>query len=213
MLNRDDFDVSDQDLPPTEFEREEARHRIVTEQNLKRDRIMRRRRNKEAGYPRAPMPGDKLYVSVERSLQRRSRAGLRFERGQPQAVEVVALSDEDVLKEQKAGKYVVNPYGADMIIEDTSLILARGPQAASDDVVERNAQLEEELQLARAELKKLRDARANAPESTDGKPSRLPAARAAAANPGDQTTRTQAGGQSPTSKAAVAADEDFGSRK
>jgi hypothetical protein len=174
------------DLEPTPFELEERRHAIVTAKNERRERRRLRDHNQANGHDE-PQPGTSLFIQVDGSLHRRGRAGLRFEKNQRVEVKIVDASDEDVRDMQRAGKMVVNPYGAERLLEDTSLHVF--PQAMSDvevgDLKAANLQLEEELRLSREELvrvrQQVRDARMSVEPSGDGRPVRLQAAAKAQA--------------------------------
>lgn len=93
-----------------------------------------RRKNLEAGKP-DPKAGDKLYVATARGIRSRGRAGLQFSE-QPAEVKVVDLNDAEVLKKQTAGAFIVNPWGAALIIADANeqhagLIVFAGKDEAS----------------------------------------------------------------------------------
>jgi hypothetical protein len=172
-------EFSDDDLL-TDFEREERKHAAIIAKNLFRERRQVAARNRRAGHAE-PKPGDVLHVSLARGLTRRARAGVMFTKGPSVPVEVTDLTDADVLEAQKRGKAVVNTTGAELILDDDSLNVRSAP-TADEDVDAIRGELErtkEENASLVAELQRLRDARRAAPESTDGRSTRLAAARKA----------------------------------
>jgi hypothetical protein len=174
------------DLPPTPFELEERRHAVIRDQNERRARRDLRARNQKKGHDE-PRPGTSLFIQLDGSLYRRGRAGLRFEKGQRSEVKILDKSDEEIREMQRSGAMVVNPYGAELLLDDSALHVF--PQALTDieleDLKASHAQVEEELRLSREENARLRSevraARMAAEPSTDGRPTRLPAAAKAAA--------------------------------
>lgn len=186
-------DITNVDLPPTQFEIDEQRHRATLALNELRERRRLTAANRAAGFP-APKPGDTLYVSIsDRNIPQRTRAGVRFEgRGARSTVQVVDLSDQDVANEQQAGRQVVNVWGAERILADDALTVnqrAGDPEeleALRRRIAELEAQAAEDDRRERAEAKSLRDARRNAPESSDGRPSRLIAQQEARAKLDDK---------------------------
>jgi hypothetical protein len=171
-------DIRFRDLPPTPFELQTARDLEAVKVNNERERRRRRRANQALGYAE-PKPGDKLHVQLDSTLLRRGRAGLRLERGRRVTVEVVDMEPEELALAQLNGRLVVSVDGAEQIIEDTSLHKASDPATTFEDRAQleaRNQELEQELQLARAEMKRMREARQAAGDSKQGEPARLQAA-------------------------------------
>jgi hypothetical protein len=72
--------------------------------------------NRKAGHAQ-PRPGATMYISTARGIKNRRRAGLLFSET-PAEVSVIDASDADVAEKQLAGAYVVNPWGAERILED-----------------------------------------------------------------------------------------------
>lgn len=198
------MDIRPEDIPPTHYELEEARHALVRKQDAARERLRLRRSNQAKGF-REPRPGDKLHVQLDNTIPRRSRAGLRFERGPRYTVEIVHVVDDpetsslkdgamlvmtpDELKaNQAAGRHFVDVVGAELLLDDAAFHKFQVPM--SDDDIEAlkrsNADQQRklsdqsaELAAMRAELATLRAARAAAPDSKSGRPDRLNAQRAA----------------------------------
>jgi hypothetical protein len=170
-----------EDLPPTLFEQAAERDRIITESNERRERIRLRRANKQAGY-KEPAPGDTLHVQLDNTVTKRTRGGIRFERGHRRTIKVVEETGDALLELQRSGHDVTDVYGAERILEDAALHVysTATVDRDADELAARNAQLEEELRLERAEheslKKRLREARQAAPASSDGAPTRLQAA-------------------------------------
>lgn len=181
MTKQEETTADDEALQPTPFELEQTRHAKVAAVNAKRERLRLAAQNRKNNHP-APRVGDTFFVSPARGIKARGRAGVRFADGDARTrVDVVDESDDDVLVAQRAGKVVVNLYGAEQILADTALTVHR---SASVDVD--NAKLRERLEAVEAENKALRDeqaaarkARMAAKDSDTGAPSRLPAARTA----------------------------------
>jgi len=178
---QDEDDLSD--LPPTQYELDRLRDERTIAANERRERRRLRIANRKAGHSE-PRPGDVMHVSIaDRNLTRRTRAGVKFERGQRVEVKILDRTDEEIVELQRAGATVVNVYGAERILEDEALAVRSSPSAADMDVDKlRRAvtDLETENQLQREELKRLREARQSAADAGDGRPSRLIAARGAA---------------------------------
>lgn len=191
----DDDDLAD--LPPTQFELDRLRDERTISANERRERRRLRMANRRAGHSE-PRPGDVMFVSIaDRNLARRTRAGVRFERGARVEVKILDRTDDEIRALQLAGAAVVNVYGAERILEDEALAVRSNPGTADMDMArlrQANQDLEAENQLQREELKRLREARQSAVDTGDGRPNRLQAARAAAA------TTPDAGGHG---------DEDF----
>lgn len=184
-------------------EQDEIEHAIVRRKNQLTEEMRLAKSNRSKGRAR-PRAGDVLHVTLGRGLARRSRAGCTFGRlpgGASHSVTVLGDPHEDVLARQKKGELVVTLHGAEMLLDDDCLVV-HGEAVSADIETERAArkQVEVELAAARAELAALREARMNAPESKDGRPSRLPAARAAAA--------AAAGAADPRSLGKTAVDPD-----
>lgn len=190
------------ELPPTPFEIQEMQHAKVRRENAIRERRRLRQANAEKGFEE-PVPGSVLHVQLDGSVSRRTRAGIRFEKGkrvgvlvvdadQAKIVEVtkkleagvqVAGELADAILEAKAkGFYVTSPEGAERIIEDDSLHVYEQPMS-EQDAGELKAQLEtkeSENKALREEVTRLqgalRAARMGAKDSGDGAPVRLQAA-------------------------------------
>lgn len=194
------------DLPPTPFELEQERHAITTKQNEVRERLRLRQANKAKGHDE-PKPGDVLHVQLDGSVSRRGRAGIRFERGARVELKVIEGTEEEVAAEQRAGKAVISVLGAERIFEDSALHVFSTPMSADEvaDLRAANLALEEELRETKAERDelsaKMRQARMSAPESPDGRPTRLAAAREvkakAEASAAATTTQTPAAANPP----------------
>lgn len=173
---------TEEDLPPTMYEIEQQRHAIVTAQNERRERLRLRRANQAKGHDE-PTHGTVLHVQLDGSVSKRNRAGIRFERGQRVAVNVLDVPDEEIAARQAQGQAVVNVYGAERILEDTSLHVFEAPATEEDvDALKRHASdLQHQLDTERARSAELqamvRQARMSAKDLGDGKPSRLNAAR------------------------------------
>ena len=69
----------------------------------------------------------RLWVTTTKDLPRRSRAGLRFERGTYREVEILALSKAQIDDVQKTGASVVNAAGAQEILDDDALDVRETP--------------------------------------------------------------------------------------
>lgn len=179
-------DVSLEELPPTQFELDQHRHGLVSLQNEARERRRVAKTNREAGHP-APRVGDKMFVSIgDRTLMRRSRAGIRFEgKGQRKTVSIIDATDDEikVLQAEPNSQDVVNVWGAEQILADEALSINQRAIAPEelDEVKRRNDALEEENRAMREDLRKLREARQGAKDDGDGAPARLIAQREAKA--------------------------------
>jgi hypothetical protein len=184
-----------EDLPPTPAEIMEATNRLVSANNEERERLRVARDNRRRGYDE-PRPGSKMYVSLDRTIEARRRAGVRFERGHRFTVLVVDASDAEVALAQEEirmpdGKAlpagvdgVVNPWGAEQILADDALTVhqnAASPEDAEQLRRENEALAVEASKLREevASLRSVRDARISAGPSEHGEPSRLIAAREA----------------------------------
>lgn len=173
-----------EELPPTPYEQMQERDRITIGQNERRERIRLRRENQKAGHSE-PKPGDVIHVQLDNTVRNRTRAGLRFERSIRRTVRVVDAEGAELEAMQKNGADVVDVLGAERILEDQALHVYK--TAAEDldlaDLQAKNAALEEENRLMRAEhealKRKVREARQGAAPSETGAPNRLAAARAA----------------------------------
>lgn len=177
-----------EDLPPTPAEQMEVTNRLVTAENDKRTRLRRARDNRAKGHE-APRPGTRMFISLDRAIEARRRAGHRFERGQRATILIVDATDEEIAKAQERGVFpegvdgVVNVDGAERILEDDALMVHQSAHGLEDiDALRREKDaLAAELARAREENATLRQARMAAPPSKQGEPSRLIAAREAAA--------------------------------
>jgi hypothetical protein len=196
------------DLPPTPFEQEQLRNAKISRDNERRERVRVRRANQAKGFA-APRIGQTYHVQLDSSITRRSRSGTRFEKNTRISVEVVSDEDYAAAKAKNAAAPVVTVLGAEYILEDDALHVFEAPDPGHDSEVlrQRNADLEAEAAVIREDNARLRaqlaerSARMNAPESTDGRPTRIPAAQAARAS----ATTAKPAANAPTTPAA-----DFG---
>jgi hypothetical protein len=176
------------DLPPTPFELEQLRNAKVTRDNEKREMVRVRRANQAKGFA-APKVGQTYHVQLDSSISRRSRSGTRFEKNHRVAVTVVTNEEFEAAKARSATAPVVTVLGAEYILEDDALHVFEAPMSDHDvDALrQRNVELEDEARTAREDNARLRQqlaeraARMSAPESTEGRPTRIPAAQAARA--------------------------------
>lgn len=177
-----------EDLPPTPAEQMEAVNRLVTKENDRRERLRRARDNRRRGHEE-PREGAVMFVSLDRTIEARRRAGVRFERGHRAKVLVIDASDADIAKILESGNLpegadgVVNIDGAEQILADDALVVHQSAAGAEDALQLRreNEALATEAARLREEIASLRSARMGAGPSTHGEPSRLNAAREAAA--------------------------------
>lgn len=185
-----------EDLPPTPAEEMEARNRLVSKENDRRERRRIFISNRAKGHDE-PRPGNRMFVSLgDRTIEARRRAGVRFERGHRATVLIVDDSDETVAKAQEMGQFpegvdgVVNVYGAEQILEDDALVVHQSAASPEDVQLLRRQKedLEREVVRMREENAALRAARMSAPKSEHGEPSRLIAAKNAASKAGTETT-------------------------
>lgn len=171
----------------TDFERQETKHATIRAMNDERTRRRLAIENRRLGIEE-PKVGNRIYATLARGINRRTRAGLAFEKAQPghkiDPVIVVDGTDDEVAERRKKGERVANLHGAEQILRDDALVSflkepKEGDLVASDVVQDLQAQ----LLAAKQELESLRSQRAaraaEAPDRTDGGPSRLPAARRA----------------------------------
>lgn len=181
----------------TDAEIEAAKSKEIAARN---NELARRRLhfiNRKRGIP-TPKDGDVLHVQLQRGLERRTRGGVKFSKGPSVPVRVLDESDEEVGRLQRAGQNVVSIHGAEMLHDDDSLIV-RYEASHEADLESANARVaaaEARAEAAEAELlrqRKLWEAHKNAPESTDGRPTRLDA-------------RNQAEGKASRSPAQAVAD-------
>jgi hypothetical protein len=223
-------EIQPEDIPPTLYEIDEARHRQVRAVDAKRERIRLRLAN-QANDIREPRPGDKLYVQLENAITRRSRGGVRFERRTRYVVEVVDVAPEgtsaaelkaaqvaaggrylvmtqaELKAAQAAGRHLVDVEGAELIFEDKAFLKFTVPM--SDDDMEAlkgsHEALERTTREQALELEtlraELRRARQNAPESAEGKPMRLRAQQEA-------MSKVAGAASSPPAKPAVTTEDD-----
>jgi hypothetical protein len=203
-----------EELPPTDFEIQQARHAKVLAQNELRELRRLAAANRKAGRPQ-PKVGDKMWVSVNATLTpRRTRAGVQFEKGARVPIEVVDMTDDELAEmrvhERSRGQpnpLIVTPHGAEQILADDALNVHKTDSALQSDYESlraTNAQLEEELRVAREEARTLRAARMAAQDSPTGAPARLQAAAAAAA------AAKAAKASAPTSTSTSTPSGDFG---
>lgn len=177
-------DITLDDLPPTQFELDQHRHHLIALQNQVRERARVAKANRASGHP-LPQVGGKMFVSIaDRTLMRRSRAGIRFEgKGARTTVSVINATDEEIKVKQTEGQDVVNVWGAEQILADDALNINQRAVAPEEleEVKRENAALEEENRAMREDLRKLREARQGAKDEGDGAPARLLAQREAKA--------------------------------
>jgi hypothetical protein len=192
-----------EDLPPTPFEVDTERHRIVTEQNARRERIRLRKANAKKGFAE-PKVGEVLHIQLDGTITRRTRGGVRFERGQRIPVTVVDMDPDRLRQAQMSGQSVTDIAGAERIIEDTMLHVYRSAGGSADQSATeaKLAAVEEELRITRADLARAREARMEAIDKGDGSPARLAAARKVAA----------AAGKPPAAAGATEVDHEFGAQ-
>jgi hypothetical protein len=184
-------------LDPEEVKRQ---HAAMTETLQGRHRNTVAKANRAKGFPQ-PKVGDTFYGWLRKSVRSgvRSREGINFEPGQNVTIKVVADEEgdtRDVRPVRLAGTSTVTVDGMERIFEDDTLVINRDPTAiVTDDIATLDAaglRAAQEAAAARsaaagkrlAELEA--EARRNAPDPGDGRPSRLPAAakaRAGAAEP------------------------------
>ena len=174
-------------IPMTPEDIAELRAKQLAEAET-RHRERQAKLNRAKGLPE-PTVGTRLHVMTARGIKQRSRAGLAFTATSRVEVEVVAGTDEEVAKRQGHGQLVVNADGAERILADDGLV-------ATTDANLVNAQ--QELARAQALIAELEgkllvdrekaaaEAMRAAPESPDGRPTRLPAA--------DKVRKTTPGG-------------------
>lgn len=200
-----------EDLPPTPAEIMEATNRLVSANNAERERLRVARDNRRKGYDE-PRPGTKMYVSLDRTIEQRRRAGVRFERGHRFVVLVLDVDDETIAAAQDKSLMpddkamptgvdgIVNVWGAEQILADDALTVHQNASSPEDteQLRRENDALAADAARLREELAAMRAARSQAPPSEHGEPSRLIAARqataAAAAAHGDEF------GKEPSSK-------------
>lgn len=168
-------------LPMTPFEIEQLRHQIVSDINAKRERFRLRAANQAKGFDE-PKVGQTYHVQLDGSISRRQRGGLRFERGARVEVKVVSDADFEKIKANAPDAPVVTVHGAERIIEDTAFhVFDRPMEEDAERLRQHNAQLVAELEAAREDAAELRramevmKARRAAPESPEGKPTKLAA--------------------------------------
>jgi len=161
----------------TDIEIQAEKDQRILSENLARSRARLARDNRKAGQPE-PRAGMVMHVRVANGLKRRTRGGLKFSGATSIPVEVTELDDFDVAERQRAGKNVVNVAGAEAILADDALIVRPDSHGGEDVAAERARAdaAEKELSELKSELAKLRAARQAAPESSEGRPTRLQAA-------------------------------------
>lgn len=181
------------ELPPTHYEIEQQRHNKVLEDNRIRERIMIFRRLAARNIDE-PKIGDVMHVRLDRSVSSlgRNRAGVRFERDAKTTVVVVDATDDEIalarggqpstndtiLKAKVGGHWYVNTFGAAQILEDMALhVNSVANEVEAAELRDENARLASELAIAREQIAAAeRASRRAAPESADGRPTRIPAA-------------------------------------
>lgn len=164
---------------------EQARHHAeVMARNEARERARISGLNRAAGHPE-PKPGDKLYVHLAlRDTKKRSRAGVTFEENTRTEVLVVDVPDTDfgrlsLEKRHLAGDKVVSVAGAEMILADTGLNVrpVSADEIDASELRKQLAQVTAERDRAKEDYaREVARARRDAPESNDGRPSKLRAA-------------------------------------
>jgi hypothetical protein len=226
--------IDEDGLPMTPFAIEELRHARIRELNSMRERYRLRRANQKKGFDE-PKVGQTYHVQLDGSVTRRSRGsdpafpgvpGVRFERNKRVTVTVVSDEEYGEIKARDRDAPVVTVHGADRILEDDALHVFETPVTDLDldtlvqerddarAALEQQQQENARLQQAIAAMK----ARREAPESTDGRPTKLPAQAAAKAtaqtsaptSPAGKPAAAQGpGGKSPAAPPA-APGNDFG---
>lgn len=166
----------------TDFEREQEKHALITAENERRTRLRLAAANRKRGLPE-PKGGDVLHVRLVGGMKRRTRGGLKFAAGASVEVRVVDGPDAEVAERQRKGDSVVSVNGAEEILGDDGAFAVRAAPHGDDAELlaaerQRADSAEAKLKLLQAEIASMKAAR-SAPESTDGRPTRLPAARAA----------------------------------
>ena len=193
-MHGNDEDI--EEIEETPFEKAERQHALVRDKNDRQycARLLRDTKKKDGVLPAV---GDKLFVRPERGLnQGRGRAGVRFAPNVQTQVEVV---DADRLADLRASgrTNVVSVVGACEILADQALNVALTGtiERNNEELRAENERLASELAAARERMRKLEDdrkavtqAQRNAPPSTDGRATRLPAAEKAAAARGTTAT-------------------------
>lgn len=154
---------------------EEAAARLALKQaeNELAERARLAASNRKRGLA-VPVVGNKLYVRTAKGIKRRSRAGVTFH--EERSTEVTVVEDEF-----GSGENEVSVHGAEMILGDDALNV-NAPSATDSELTAARKELEaarSEMAAQSAEIARLRAARMNAPESKDGRPTRLMAADAA----------------------------------
>lgn len=188
--------IDEDGLPMTPFAIDQLRHERVAQLNEKRERFRLRRANQKKGFDE-PKVGQTYHVQLDGSISRRTRGsvlledgtripGVRFEKNA--RVRVTVLSDEECrdVKARAPDAAVVTVMGAERILEDGALHVFEGPMDDADveNLKSKNLQLEEELKATRDDHARLTralaemKARRDAPESAEGKPTKLAAQRA-----------------------------------
>lgn len=172
---------------------EQARqHAETLAKNEARERARVAAANRAAGHAE-PKPGDKLYVSLAlRDIKSRSRAGVTFSEGKRTEVVVVDVEDTDAARAELAARHikgdkVVSVAGAELILADTGLNVrpVSVDDADASDLRAQLARVTAERDQAKLDYQRaVSEARRNAPESTDGSPSKLRAADKARAKLG-----------------------------
>lgn len=175
------------DLPPTAYDLQRQRDRVVLAEDAERERLRLRADNHDRGHEE-PKPGDRFYVQLDGSILRRRRSGVEFVRNTRIGLVVVEGPEDEVRKMQMANKTidglgVVGVLGMEYIFEDHALHVFEVPLDEANVKALRDSHelLEKRLAEANAELEALRtekrNARMNAVDNGDGRPSRLPAQR------------------------------------
>lgn len=129
-------------IPPTPEQLAELRAKTeLMNEDRRRERVART--NRKRGLPE-PRPGETLFVTTQRGIKRRSRAGVIFGDQAPVEVSVIDESDEQIAARQAAGESAVNVCGAEDILADTGphggLVLHGMPAARAIEAAK--AQLE-----------------------------------------------------------------------
>ena len=187
------------DPPPSDQDLEASRNAETMRRNAERELWNLRKKNRKAGIPE-PKPGDILHVQVARGLNRRSRAGVTFGKGPSVPVEVIDASDEDVLELLRTGKTVVNPNGAERILDDDSLIVRQQSFGSVEDMAEAMARIDA-LEL---ENKALREQAAATKVDREARQAQMDAGDTRVTRP---ASSKPAAGKPPATKPASAASD------
>lgn len=156
-------------------EEQSAKNAAIMAENERIERERIAATNRSAGH-RKPEPGDRLWVTTQRGLPRRGRAGVLFVEDRRTELFVIG-GDHTAAPEGAIG---VSVEAAERILADTALNVSTRPatDAEASSLRSQLAERESELAAARSEIDRLkREARQAAPADPQGRPARLNAAR------------------------------------